>query len=44
MMAFLMKKEMDYANAHPSGSVAEIAWVIDDDLLTTATYNFGGTY
>lgn len=43
-MVSVMKKEMDYANAHPSGSVAEIAWVIDDDLLTTATYNFGGTY
>ena len=43
-MVSVMKAEMDYSIAHPVQNESEIAWVIDDDLLTTTAYNFGATY
>ena len=40
----VMKQEMDYEIANPAQNVSEVAWVIDEDILSTSVYHFGGTF
>lgn len=40
----VMYKEWEYALNQPSKSLSRIAYVVEDDLVTTMTYSFDGSY